>query len=142
MAIHVFAGSNCPTVSFNSVDLTDHVRSVTLSMSAEDVDITPMGATSRAHAPGLRDDYVEVEFFQDYASAKVDQTLYAYVGSSTGAALVVKPTNASVATSNPSYTMTAIILDYQPIDGTVGEASTTTVRFVPAAGSSITRATM
>lgn len=137
MAIHVLTTA---TLSYNSVDLSDHVRSVTVTMSSEDVDVTAMGATARAHAPGLRDDRVEVEFFQDFASAKVDQTIVAQQGGS-GASLVIKPTSASVSSTNPSYTMTAIPFDYTPIDGTVGDADTVTVVFLPAAGSSIVRAT-
>lgn len=138
MAIHVLTDVS---VSFNSVDLSDHVRSVTVSMSSEDVDITAMGADSRAHAPGLRDDRVEIEWLQDYATSKVDQTLSTYVGNATGATLLVKPVNTTVSSTNPSYSMTAILLDYQPIAGTVGEANTVTTTFLPAAGSSITRAT-
>lgn len=128
-------------VSFNSVDLSDHVRSVTVSMSSEDVDITAMGADSRAHAPGLRDDRVEIEWLQDYASSEVDATLNTFVGNATGATLLVVPVNTTVSTTNPSYSMTAILLDYQPISGTVGEANTITTTFLPAAGSSITRGT-
>ena len=128
-------------VTFNSVDLSDRVRSVTVTMTSEDVDITAMGGDSRAHAPGLRDDRIEVEFLQDYGSGKVDQTLSGYIGNATGATLLVKPVATTVSTTNPSYSMTAILLDYQPIAGTIGEANTTTVTFVPAAGSSITRAT-
>lgn len=138
MAISVLTDAS---LTFNSVDLSDHVRSVTVSMSSEDVDLTAMGADSRAHAPGLRDDRVEVEFLQDYASSKVDQTLSGYVGSATGASLVIKPTSSATSTTNPSYTMTAILLDYQPLSGTVGEANTINVTFLPAAGSSIVRAT-
>lgn len=138
MAIHVLTNAS---LVFNSIDLSDHVRSVTVTMSSEDVDITAMGATARAHTPGLRDDRVEVEFFQDYAASKVDQTLAGYVGNATGATLVVKPVATTVSSTNPSYTMTAILLDYQPLSGTVGDANTNNVTFVPAAGSSITRAT-
>ena len=138
MAIHVLTNAS---LTFNSVDLSDHVVSLTVSMSAEDVDITAMGATSRAHAPGLRDDRVTVTFLQDYASGEVDATLSTYVGNATGASLVVKPTSSSVSSTNPSYTMTAILLDYPPISGTVGEANTIEVTFLPAAGSSITRST-
>lgn len=138
MAIHVLTNAS---LTFNSVDLSDHVQSITVNMSAEDVDITAMGATSRAHAPGLRDDRVTVTFYQDYASGKVDATLSGYVGNATGASLVIKPTSSAVSSTNPSYTMTAILLEYPPISGTVGEANTIDVTFVPAAGSSITRAT-
>lgn len=138
MATHVLTNAS---LVYNSVDLSDHVRTITVSMSAEDVDLTAMGSTSRTHAPGLRDDRVEVEFLQDFASGKVDQTLSSYVGNATGATLVVKPVATTVSTTNPSYTMTAILLDYQPLSGTVGEANTINVTFVPAPGSSITRAT-
>lgn len=138
MAIHVLTNAS---VLYNSVDLSDHVRSVTVNMSSEDVDLTAMGATSRTHAPGLRDDRVEVEWLQDYASGKVDQTLSSFVGNATGATLVIKPVATTVSTTNPSYTMTAILLDYTPISGTVGEANTVPSVFLPAAGSSITRAT-
>lgn len=138
MATHVLTNAS---LVYNSIDLSDHVRSLTVSMSAEDVDLTAMGATSRTHAPGLRDDRVEVEFLQDWASGKVDQTLSTYVGNATGATLVIKPVATTVSSVNPSYTMTAILLDYQPMSGTVGEADTINVTFVPAPGSSITRAT-
>jgi len=138
MAKHVLTNAS---LVFNSVDLSDHVQSITVSMNAEDVDLTAMGATSREHAPGLRDDRVTVTFFQDFASSKVDATLSGYVGSATGATLVIKPVATTVSSTNPSYTMTAILLNYQPLSGTVGEADTIDVEFVPAAGSFITRAT-
>lgn len=138
MATHVLTNAS---LVFNSVDLSDHVRTIRVNMSAEDVDLTAMGASSRTHAPGLRDDRVEVEFFQDYASTKVDATLSSYVGNATGATLVVKPVATTVSSTNPSYTMTAILLGYEPLAGRVGEANTINVTFVPAPGSSITRGT-
>lgn len=138
MAIQVLTNAS---FVYNSIDLSAYVVSLEVNMSAEDVDVTAMGATSRAHAVGLRDDRVTVTFLQDYAAAKVDATLAPRVGDSTGVTLVIKPTTAAVSSTNPSYTMTAILLDYPPISGTVGEANTIEVTFLPAAGSSITRAT-
>lgn len=129
------------SVTYNSVDLSDHVESVEIDMSAEDVDITAMGATSRTHAPGLRDDKVVINYYQDFASNKVDATHSALLGVAAGATLIVKPTSGSPSTTNPSYTVTAIILNYKPLDGKVGGASMTEVTYLPAAGSSITRAT-
>lgn len=132
--------SNDVTLSVGGTDLSDNVQSIVVSMNAEDLDGTGMGATSRAHVRGLRDDRIEVTFLQDYAASQVDATLSALF-SSTGFAVVVKPTSGSVSATNPSYTMTGILLDYQPIDATVGEISTPDVVFVPAPGSSIVRAT-
>lgn len=133
--------SNLVSVTVNAVDLSDHVREITLNMSAEDLDATAMGATSKAHAVGLRDDSIEITFLQDYAASKVDATLAPLVSSTAGFSIVVKPVNTTVSATNPSYTMTALLFDYQPIDATVGEISTPEVKFLPAPGSSITRAT-
>lgn len=132
--------SNDVSLVVNAVDLSDHVREVRVNQSAEDLDATAMGATSRAHARGLRDDRIEVTFLQDFAASEVDATLSALY-SSTGFSVVVKPTSSSASSTNPSFTMTGVLLDYSPIDATVGEISMPEVVFVPAPGSSIARAT-
>lgn len=126
----------------NSVDLSNHVRSITISMNAEDLDATAMGATSRTHVPGLRDDRMEVLFFQDHAAGSVDATLSALVGNATGVTIVAKPASGAVSATNPSYTMTGILLDYSALSGEVGNLSQTPVVFVPAQNSSIVRATV
>ena len=132
--------SNDVSLTVAGTDLSDHVQSIVVSMNAEDLDGTAMGATSRTHVRGLRDDRIEVTFLQDYAASEVDAILSGMF-TSTGFSVVVKPTSSSVSSTNPSYTMTGILLDYQPIDATVGEISTPDVVFVPAPGSSIARAT-
>jgi len=128
------------SVVYNSVDISNRVRSVKITMNADDLDATAMGATSHAHVPGLRDDTVELELFQDHAVGSVDATFAALLGNSAGATLVIKPTSAAVGATNPSFTVTAIVLDYSAIDGEVGELSMTSVSLVPAPGSSIVRA--
>lgn len=138
MAIHY---SRNASVVFATVDLSNHVRSVTVDVSAEEVDVTAMGATARAVIPGLRADTITVEFYVDTAAASVDQTLWPYVGSTSGATLVVKNDTGSVSTVNPSWTVTAAPLAYTPINAQIGDAHTTTVVFKPVAGGSIARAT-
>jgi len=126
----------------NTVDLSDHVQQMTVNMTAEDVDLTAMGAVAREHGLGLRDDRISVTFFQDHASGKVDATLAAMlVLGSTGAVVTAKPTSAAVSSTNPSFSGTFILLGYEPINASVGEAGMTDVEFIPAAGSFITRAT-
>ena len=136
MAIQVLTNAS---LVYNSIDLSDHVRSITVTMSSEDVDITAMGATARAHAAGLRDDWVEVEFYQDFAASKVDATIVAQQGGA-GATMVIKPTSSAVSSTNPSYTLTAVPFDYTPLSGTVGDANTINVTFLPGTGA-IVRAT-
>ena len=129
------------SVVYNSVDISNKVRSVRVVMNAEDLDATAMGATSRAHVPGLRDDRVELELFQDHAAGSIDATFSALLGNSAGAVLVVKPTSAAVSATNPSFTVTAVVLDYSALDGEVGNLSMTPITLVPAPGSAIVRAT-
>lgn len=138
MAVTVLTNAS---VTFNSVDLSDHVESVEIDMSYDDVEITAMGATAHSFSPGLRNDEIKVTFLQDFAASEVDQTLNSYLGNATGATLVVKPVATTVSSVNPSYTMTATIYSYQPISGSVGEASKTEVTFKPVAGGFIVRAT-
>lgn len=138
MAITVLTNAS---VTYNSVDLSDHVESVEIDYAYDDVEVTAMGATAHSFAPGLRNDKITVNFYQDFASGKVDATLNALVGSATGAALVVKPVATTVSSTNPSYTMTASPYTYQPLSGKVGEASMTSVEFRPVAGGYIVRAT-
>lgn len=138
MAITVLTDAS---VTVGGTDLSDHARRVTVQMSSDDVDITAMGATAHNHAPGLRDDRVTIEFFQDFASTKVDATLSAYQGVAAGATVVIKPTSATVSATNPTYTLVGVLMGYSPLDGEVGAASMTTVEFLPAQGSKITRGT-
>lgn len=127
------------SVTINAVDLSDHVKSVRLTYEAEMHDDTVMGtAGTRSKKPGLKNWSVEIEFLQDYASAKVDATLFPLVGAS-AFAIVIKPASGSVSTTNPSFTGNAVLASYQPLSGAVGELNKTTVPFQSAGA--LTRAT-
>jgi len=125
------------SVTINSVDLSDHVRSVTFNYEGEAVDDTNMADTNRIMAGGLKNYSVDVEFSQDFAASKVDATLFSLVGSTT--TVVLLPTSAAVSATNPSFTGTMLLTSYPPITGTVGDLATATASFVPAGA--ITRAT-
>ena len=142
MAIYLQGvGASSFLFSYNAVDLTDHVKSCTVSYESEQIEITPMGATARTYTPGLRTDTIEVEWFQDFASAKVDATLNGIVGSASGATVIVQTSGSTVSATQPKYTMVGSPYNYQPISGTVGDASMTNTMFLPVAGGSITRGT-
>ena len=132
------------SVVYNAVDISVKVRNIRLNLSAEDLDGTAMGATSRTHVPGLRDDRIELTVFQDYAVGVLDSVFAAQLGVAAGVACVIKPDSGAVTTSNPSYTLTnAVLLDYSAMDGEVGTLQLITIVLVPAAGSpGIVRATV
>jgi len=108
-------------LSVATVDLSDHVRQLTLNDGADAPESTAMSATYRARlAGGLKDWSVSVEFNQDYAAGEVDVTLAALVG--TSVALVIRADAGAVATTNPEWTGNAILTSYQPMGGSVGDA--------------------
>lgn len=125
MAEHVFTNAH---VSLGGVDLSDHVRQVTLRYSGEPQDITAMSATARARLGGLLDWSLDVEFNQDYAAGEVDATLFSLV--STSVAVVLRPDAGVIGPTNPEFTGNAILENYQPLGGTVGDPHVSPVTFV------------
>ena len=125
-------------VSWETVDLSDHVRSVTLNYSAELLDDTAMGDTARSRAGGLKDWRADVEFYADEASAKVQVTIFADVGV-TGALIIRPDKSEGVGATNPNYTGTGIVESIPLVAGGVGEMQMAPVRIL-AAGTDLTRA--
>lgn len=123
-------------VSINSVDLSDHVRSVTLNYEAESLDETAMGNTNRIHKAGLTNWTLTVNFFQDYAANEIDASLFSLVGAAAFPIAVRKDTGA-IAADNPEYQGNAILTSYQPMGGTIGEMEMAPVTFQ--AASALTR---
>lgn len=145
MPFHIGVGSDAPGLKVGGSDLSNHVRSIEVSMNVDDIEVTAMGATSHQHAAGLRDDKITVEFYQDYvnqAAGNVDQLLSALLGSSTGSTIIAYAKGVTASATAPSYTMVGTVFTYSPLNvSSPGEVSTTEVEFLPVQGSSITRAT-
>ena len=125
------------SVVLNSVNLSDHVSSVTLEITADEIVTTAMGDTFQSRAGGLKDGTLSIEFQQDFAASEVDATLFPLLGSTT--AFVVKPTSGSVSSTNPSYAGNVLVNSHSPVANGVGELATMSVSF-PTSGT-ITRAT-
>jgi len=124
-------------VTINSVNLSDHIASVTLSTSADVVDTTGFSSTAaRSRVAGLLDNSVTLEFHQDFATSNVEQTIYPLIGTTT--TVVVTPVDTTVGATNPSYTFSALVAEWQPLSGAVGELATASVTW-PISGS-ITKA--
>ena len=110
-------------VEINAVDLSDHVRSITINYAAEIKDKTAMGDTSRSRLAGLKDWSVDIEFNQDYAASEIDVTLFDLVGAA-AFAVEFRPDAGTVAPTNPKYTGNALLESYPPISGNVGDEHT------------------
>ena len=122
--------------TINSVNLSDHIASVTLSISDDVVETTSFGTTARTRIGGLEDATVAIEFQQDYATSSVEATIYPLLGTVT--TIVVSPTSTVSATS-PSYSFSALVSEWQPLSGAIGELASASVTW-PISGA-ITKAT-
>jgi hypothetical protein len=112
-------------VLINAVDLSDYVQSATVNYSAEMVDETAMGDTSRKNKGGLKNWSIDVEFKQNFAAGAVDATLFSLVG--TTFPVEVRPTSAARSATNPAYTGTGVLESYNPIGNSVGDLATAAI---------------
>ena len=125
-------------VTVNSVDVSDHVASVTLNSSIDVVETTAFSSTAaRTRIGGLADNSITLEFHQDYASGSIEATIYPLLGTTTS--VVVKPNGSTTSASNPAYTSTVLVSEWTPLNGAVGELATASVTW-PVSGA-ITKAT-
>lgn len=116
------------SVVINSVNLSDHIASVTLTTSEDVVDTSAFSSTiaaGRTRVAGLVDNSVTLEFHQDFATSSVEQTIYPLLGSTTS--VVIKPTSGAVSASNPSFSFTALVSEWQELSGSVGDLATASV---------------
>src|SRR5688572_17110092 len=92
--------TNC-VVTVNALDFSDHVSSVEVTASKDDIDTTSFDGSGRERKAGLQDNSFTVNFQQDFAAAEVDATLYPLWSNETECTVSVKPTTAAVSTTNP-----------------------------------------
>ncbi len=112
-------------ITINSVNLSDHIASVTLTTTDDVIETTAFGSSARTRISGLADNSVALEFHQDYATSSVEATIYPLIGTTT--AVVVKPNGATTGAQNPSYSFSALISEWTPLNGAVGELATASV---------------
>jgi hypothetical protein len=108
-------------VTFGTTDISSYVTSVTLGSNYDVVETTAFGNTARTRVAGLADNSVNFEFNQDYAASALEATIYPTLG--TGVSITVRP----VAGSSPAYSFTALVSEWTPLNGAVGELATASV---------------
>jgi hypothetical protein len=107
-------------VKVNSVDLSDHVQSITLNRNFEELAVTAMGDSGVKAVKGLETSSVTIDFLNDTASANVLATLQAAWGTNVTVVLLQEKGTA-VSATNPLYTMTCLVNNTTDINGAVGD---------------------
>jgi hypothetical protein len=114
-------------VTINSVNLSDHIANISLETKDDIIETTAFGGTAKTRQAGLADNQVTFDFHQDFAAANVEATIYPLLGQTT--TIVVQPTSAAVSATNPTYTFSAVIVDWTPLKAGVGQLATASVTF-------------
>ncbi len=124
MAIYL---SNTVQVTLNSIALTDHVTSATISRMFDELEVTAMGDTAHKFVKGLEASTITLDFLSDTAAANVNATLQAAWG--TTVPLTLKQTSAATSATNPLYSTTILVNNTTDINGAVGDIATQSITF-------------
>ena len=115
-------------VKINSVDISDHVSSVTLSQIFDELEITSLGDSSHKFTKGLEASTLTLDFFNDFAASQVTPTLQSAYGTTVTAVLIAKKGTA-VGAENPLYTVSILVNNLTPISGDVASINASSVTF-------------
>jgi hypothetical protein len=125
------------SVSIAGTDLSTSITNITLETKYDIIETTTFGNTAKTRVAGLADNQITLDFLQDFAASSVEATIYPLLG--TAQTIIVKPVSGSTTTTNPQYTVSALISDWTPLKGAVGQLATASVTW-PISGT-ITKAT-
>jgi hypothetical protein len=113
-------------VKVNSVDLSDHVTSVTLNRQFDEIEISAMGDSAHKFTKGLEASSVTIDFLNDTAAANVLATLQAAWGT-TVTVVLLQEKGTAVSATNPLYTMSVLVNGTTDINGAVGDIGSQSV---------------
>ena len=114
-----------PTVNVtvpSAMALTSSCSAAVLTLTAEALEDTSFGSTSRTFTKGLFSNELTLTLFQSYGASEVETYLNTLFG--TKLTIVVSPSGTTESASNPEYTLADCYLEtVTPINATVGELS-------------------
>jgi hypothetical protein len=117
--------NNGVVVTVASVNLSDHVTSVTLNRAPDELEVTAMGDSAHKFVKGLEASSLTIDFLNDTAALNVLPTLQTAYG--TIVTVTLKQTSAITSATNPLYTMSCLINNLTDINGAVGDIGTQSV---------------
>lgn len=109
-------------------DITDQVSAATLTVTAEALEDTAFGSTSRTMTAGLFSNSLTLTVYASYAASESYAVLSPLLG--TKCTVKVNPTSAADGATNPGFILTDTYLASIPvINASLGELSTFDIEF-------------
>ena len=121
-------------VSAAYVDLSNHVKSITINRTFDELEVTAMGDTGHKFVAGLEASTIAIDFFNDTATSSVLQTLNTLVGQSANFKIAQtvtpgSPTTATISATNPLYSGLVLVNKLTPVNGTVADIGMQSLTF-------------
>lgn len=120
-------------------DLSNRCKKMKWDETFEEHDVTVMGNTTRVRAIGLGESSVDVELLQSYTTTDGGENIDSLVNtlrdlSATGGSFLVRmrKTNAVRSSTNPEYSMLAVMSKRTIFDGQVGDVLMNPLTFLSA----------
>ena len=120
-----------PGVLINSVSMTDQCTAATVTNTAEALESTAFGSTSRVFTAGLFNQEITLDLYLSYSAAETYATLAALVGTTTTVKVSNTVGGLTVATpTEPRFELVGAYLESLPvISANLGELSTISITF-------------
>jgi hypothetical protein len=135
MAKHVLYN---PTITLNSVDLSDHVESVSFVVGLNDAPAAGMGEVEDYSMQGTRVvSDITCNGFQDFASSKWYATLMTLWTNRTAFNAVIRADSGAKAPTNPEFTVSVFIKTFPVVSGKRGDGHMSQLVMKPAGAISI-----
>ena len=110
----IFMG-NKVHVKAGTTTITTFVSTVSLSREVDAVEITAMTDTVQNLIGGIERPSVSLEVYNDFAASSVNSIFEDAIG--TKLALELIPVSGTVTATNPRYSMSVLVAQWQPING-------------------------
>jgi hypothetical protein len=114
-------------ITVNGTAFSNVLQSVSLDLSADEIETTAFGSGFRTRIAGLKSGSVTLNFFQDFGAASVDAIIAPLFTAGSFATVVITPTSSAVSATNPSWTAVCLVSQYQPFSASVGDIATLSV---------------
>lgn len=132
----IFMGNKVAVVVGTTNTITSFVNTVSLNRELDVVDITAMTDTVANAITGVERSTLNLELYNDFAASSVNSLFEDALGTKLNIKLV--PVSGAVTATNPSYTMSVLISNWTPINGSIDGVASVSASFPVTA---ITKAT-
>ena len=132
----IFMGNKVAVVVGTTNTITSFVNTVSLNRELDVVDITAMTDVFANAITGVERSTLNIELYNDFAASSVNSLFEDALGTKLNIKLV--PVSGTVTATNPSYTMSVLISNWTPINGSIDGVASVSASFPVTA---ITKAT-